>query len=248
MSWWQGFCYALGQLTCVLTKPKELSLKALHHSLWFYPLLGVIIGAILVLTLQILAFSYAPRQHLHTLFAFLLLFLWILLTGGLHLGQLSRCVDGWVVKQAQLRPPLAPAGVLALLLVLLGKLSALSVLLKQPTDLGVNLMLLFVPMAARMSQLSLFASLPYIGNNPLEQQQKQGASSFVVIVSLFWVLMLASLLLQRQVFKLFGFACAWGILSYLMLKQRLGGSNHDSLGAHLEIQETLMLLVLALEA
>lgn len=251
MSLWQSFWLALSFLTrlpCVSFN--ELNPNAVKQSLWFYPLVGLIIGSILAVTLQLILLSHSPNEASINLVAALVLVCWVSLTGGLHIDGLADSADGWVGGQQDKArtlsimqdPHIGVMGMLAVLLLLLVKFSALSALIQSFDSLSMSLLLLATPMLARMSMLILLASLPYVRVNGLGWELKQGASSFLVITSLAWVIILAFILLQTQFFIALGFALAWGVLSYLMLKQRLGGTTGDVLGAHLEIQEALLLV------
>ncbi len=255
MMLWQSFCYALSFLTRIpCSISAQYNPQSMRHSLKFYPFVGLIIGALLVIVLQLLFWSYGSKPDLYAVFALVILFFWVLITGGLHLDGLADSADAWVGgQQDRLRtlkimqdPHIGVIGMLALLLVLLGKWVALSVLLKQHALWVVSLLLLGVPMLARMSMLILLASLPYVRSNGLGSMLKEGANHVVVLANLVWVLLFSVVLLQQYVLPLLGFAVAWWVLSYLMLKQRLAGCTGDTLGAHLEIQEVIMLLALAL--
>lgn len=255
MSIWQGFWLALSFLTRLPSiQFKQHNLQAVKKSLWFYPLIGLFIGAILAVILQLILLSHTPNEASINLVAALILLCWVSLTGGLHIDGLADSADGWVGGQQDKArtlsimqdPHIGVMGMLAVALLLLVKFSALSALIQSFSSLSISLLLLATPMLARMSMLILLASLPYVRANGLGSELKQGASSFLVLTSLAWVIILAFILLQTQFFIALGFAVAWGVLSYLMLKQRLGGTTGDVLGAHLEIQEALLLVAFVL--
>jgi len=113
----------------------------------FYPLVGLLIGALLAGSAALL--EQAPPLAA----AALLLILWVWLTGGLHLDGLADCADAWVGGLgsrertfAILKDPHTGAmGVITLVLALLAKLAGLATLLEQ----GAFLALLWLPTLAR---------------------------------------------------------------------------------------------------
>lgn len=255
MSIWQSFWLALSFLTRLPSVQfKTLKPDAAKRSLWFYPLVGLIIGVILALLLQLIAFSHTYNEGSVQVVAALILVAWVVLTGGLHLDGLADSADGWVGGQQNRQRTLdimqdshiGVMGMLAILLVMLTKFTALSALISSHSLLHSSLILLAIPMLARMSMVVLLASLPYVRANGLGSKLKQGATTTLVLTSLAWVAILAFVLLQKQWIVCFSFALACFGLSYLMLKQRLGGTTGDTLGAHLEIQEALLLASLIL--
>lgn len=255
MSIWQGFWLALSFLTRLPSVQfKTLKPDATKRSLWFYPLVGLIMGVILAVLLQLIAFSHTYNGVSVLLVAALILATWVLLTGGLHLDGLADSADGWVGGQQNRQrtldimqdPHIGVMGMLAILLVMLTKFAALSALIHSHSLFDSSFILLAIPMLARMSMLILLASLPYVRANGLGSELKKGISTRLVLTSLFWVVILAFVLLQKQWLVCFSFAGCWLALSYLMLKQRLGGTTGDTLGAHIEIQEALLLSALVL--
>jgi len=70
-----------------------------------------------------------------------MLTIWVGLSGGLHLDGVADCVDGWIGGQGQLDrslkimqdPNAGPMAVIALILILLLKFSALSILIESNT-------------------------------------------------------------------------------------------------------------------
>jgi len=90
---WQALLIAVQFLTR-LPVPFRIDHQPRHigHSLLYYPLVGLLIGGILLAGAELL-----QRTSLDTgLSAALLLTLWVLLTGGLHLDGLADSADAWV--------------------------------------------------------------------------------------------------------------------------------------------------------
>ncbi len=161
---------ALQFLTTVPIKLKrQPNEKAMGLSLLYYPLVGAIIGALLSLFLwgiaQISGSLPAPMASA------LVLTLWVLLTGGLHLDGLADSVDavmgGFGDRQKTLLimkdPTSGPMGVLSLVLILLIKFTALQHLI----GAQVWPVLLVAPLIGRSALVALFLTTPYVRPNGL---------------------------------------------------------------------------------
>lgn len=213
------------------------------RSLLFYPLVGLLIGLLLLAAQQLLGDSAVLLQ------AALLLTLWVGISGGLHLDGLADSADAWVGgfgdKQRTLAimkdPRSGPIAVLVLVLLLLLKFAALVALLEN----GAALLLLLVPWLARCLLPLLFLSTPYVRAGGLGQALAEHlprqqlpwvlAAHAVAMLLLCWPALLA-LLVAGVVFL-------W--LRALMLK-RLGGATGDTAGALVELAECGVLVALAL--
>ena len=222
-----------------MPKPQELG-----RSLLFYPLVGALFGGVLWGVSALLA---GTPLMLH---AALLLTVWVMLSGGLHLDGLADSADAWLggfgdrerTLTIMKDPRSGPIAVVTLVLVLLLKFCALLALIEQQQAM----VLLIVPLIGRSALLGVFLTTPYVRAGGLGQAladhlpRKAGwwalALSAVVCVALagyagLWALMLATL----------GFI--W--LRQVMMR-RLAGTTGDTAGALLELLEVLMLVGLAL--
>ena len=158
---WRSFLIAVRFLTRL---PLPSSGAGTEHdvgrSLLFYPVVGLIIG-VLLLAAGVLTSHVDPDLR-----AALVLAVWVTLTGALHLDGLADTIDAWVGGLGSRERTLAimkdpcsgPAAVVALVLVLLIKFAALKELLTQ-NDAAV---LLLAPIIARTSVLALFLMTPYV--------------------------------------------------------------------------------------
>ena len=223
----------------------EADLKA---SLYWYGAVGVIIGAILWLTHSLLVWCFPLLSDL--VLAALLLGLWIMLTGALHLDGLADSADAWLGGQNRERtleimkdPRSGPAGVVALLWVLLLKFACLSALLP-----GGGIALLLAPALARGLMPILFLHTPYVRENGLAAPFKEGLSREAVFGQAALIGLLCLLCLGFSALWLAALVAAtyWG-LRRLMLT-RLGGTTGDTAGASIEIIEATVLLGLVLAA
>ena len=213
------------------------------RSLLWYPLLGLLVGALLLGLHLLLGATPALLQ------AALLLTVWVAITGGLHLDGLADSADAWAGgfgdKERSLAimqdPRSGPIAVVVLLLVLLLKFAALVTVL----DAGAGLLLLLAPWLARGSLPLLFLSTPYVRAGGLGQalaehlQRRQLpwvlAAHGVAILLFGWA--------GLQALLVAGLLFVW--LRWLML-QRLGGTTGDTAGALLELVECGVLIGLAL--
>ncbi|WP_085703380.1 adenosylcobinamide-GDP ribazoletransferase [Pseudomonas sp. B15(2017)] len=218
--------------------------EQLGRSLLFYPLVGLLFGVIL--WALNLALAGAPLL----LHAALLLTVWVLLSGALHLDGLADSADAWLggfgdrerTLTIMKDPRSGPIAVVTLVLVLLLKFAALLALIEQKQGMT----LIFVPMIGRAVLLGLFLTTAYVRAGGLGQAladhlpRKTGwqvlalsAAACVVIAGLNAVV---ALLLAVVVF-------IW--LRHLMVR-RLGGTTGDTAGALLELLEMSVLVGLAL--
>lgn len=214
------------------------------RSLLFYPLVGLLFGALLLALNHLL--GGAPML----LHAALLLAAWVMLSGGLHLDGLADSADAWLggfgdrdrTLLIMKDPRSGPIAVVTLAVVLLLKFSALLALIEAHTGVG----LLLAPVIGRAAMLALFLNTPYVRAGGLGQAladhlpRKTGvrvlAAVAVVCVLIgggaaAWVLVVT--------------ACGFFWLRRVMM-QRLGGTTGDTAGAMLELLETLVLVTLAL--
>lgn len=218
-----------------------------RRSLLFYPLVGLVIGALLA------AVQYLLQEWLHSdsslLQAALVLGIWVLITGALHLDGLADTADAWLGglgdrerTLAIMKDPYAgPAGVVAVVLLLLLKFAALTVLVEESA-----IALLLAPLLGRTALVALLITTPYVrpgglGENLAARDRRIGPWLVIglsVLLSLYlgeergvWLVLVVTMLLVWQRRR---------------LRVRIGGTTGDTAGALLEITETAVLLVLAL--
>ena len=181
--------------------------------------------------------------------AALLLVVWVLLTGGLHIDGLADSADAWLGghgdRQRSLDimqdPRSGPAAVMIVTLVLLVKFAALAALLAQ----GEWSVLLITPMLGRAAIISVFLATPYVREHGLgaehAQQLPRRAAIYVLVACAIAVVSVEPwsgvLLLTVTIVGIY-------LLRRMML-QRLGGTTGDTLGATCEITEALVLLTAA---
>jgi len=222
-----------------MPEPREVG-----RSLLCYPLVGLLFGVLLWLASHLLQGTAAP------LHAALLLALWVLLSGALHLDGLADSADAWLggfgdrerTLQIMKDPRSGPIAVVTLVLVLLLKFCALWVLVER----GAGALLVLAPVVGRAAMLGLFLGTPYVRpgglGQALAEHLPRRAAGWVLLGSMLLCLLLGGL---RAVWPM---VVAIGVFLWLrrLMCQRLGGATGDTAGALLELLELAVVLALAL--
>lgn len=234
----QPFLIALQFLTIIPIRLREpVEAKDIGASLLYYPLVGAIIASIL------LAVNYALCSQSNTVSAALVLTLWVILTGGLHLDGLADSADAWLGglgdKERTLLimkdPASGPIAVAILILVLLLKFIMLTDLMAQQDWLS----LLIAIVLARAALPLLLITTPYVRKGGIatllvDNIPHRHTHIMLAIVGLLIVLLSGLTLLACAVLLLL-------LLRYAM-EQRLGGTTGDTAGAMVELLETAVLI------
>ena len=241
----QPFLVALQFLTQLPVRfDAQPSNKIIGRSLLCYPLIGLIIGALLVGLGWLL--SSAPAL----IAAALLVTAWVILTGGLHLDGLADCADAWIGGMGNSERTLAimkdpacgPAGVIAILLIILLKLTALHELLM--TDNWIALPIAVV--IGRTLLPVLLLTTPYVRSNGLgyilSAYQPKHLSIIVVAATVAAIILVTGF---YGLWLIISTAILFLLLRYLMLR-RIGGTTGDTAGAVVEVTETAVLLTAVL--
>jgi len=237
-----AFLLALQFLTRVpVSFQFNASNKQFGQSVLFYPFVGFIMGSLLYIVALVLNDSNPM------LVAAILLTVWILITGGLHLDGLADCADAWAGglnnRQRSLEimkdPVIGAIGAVILFIILLLKWTALTQLLAQK-QLSV---LLMIPLLGRCSILILMLFADYISQRGLGEKLNQFLPRFPAKIILLGCL-------SASVFVI-GFLPIIALLVLLyavraIARQRLGGMTGDVYGAAVELSETTLLISLAL--
>ncbi|MEN8169503.1 MAG: adenosylcobinamide-GDP ribazoletransferase [Pseudomonadota bacterium] len=239
----QPFWLALQFLTRLPTPHLvEVRAEAVGRSLLFYPLIGLIIGA-LMFSLSLLAINLPPM-----LLAVLMLGLWLFLSGALHIDGVADMADAWVGGQGDRErtlvimkdPYCGPMGVSAVVVVLLLKFTALIELLHTGP-----LLLLLAPVLGRSFAVLLMLTTPYcrdagLASDMVRYLPRRAAWTVLAVVTgitLLWLKLMAIWLLAISLFIFLIYRRA--------LMQRLQGFTGDAAGALIEIIEVVILLVAA---
>ncbi len=242
-----SFWLALQFLTRLPT-PRHIEIcdAELGKSLLYYPLVGSIIGLILWL----ISLALAGQDNM--LSAAIILTVWVLLSGGLHLDGLADSADGWLGGTGNREKTLhimkdsrsGPAAIIAIFLLLLTKFAALQLLLSYEA----GFMLVLIPVLGRSSILLLFTTTPYA---------RQGGIGDIMAKSLpqkqahiVWIAVIVALLLAAGI-KQGLIICLWlfitGYLLRRVMLRCIGGTTGDTAGAIIEIIEAVALIAIAMQ-
>jgi adenosylcobinamide-GDP ribazoletransferase len=218
--------------------------QELGRSLLFYPLVGLLFGGILW------ALNWLMLGTPLVLHAALLLTVWVLLSGALHLDGLADSADAWLggfgdrerTLTIMKDPRSGPIAVVTLVLVLLLKFAALLALIEQQQAMA----LIIVPLLGRSALLGLFLTTPYVRAGGLGQaladHLPRSAGKQVLAVGGLVCVLIAGL---SGFFTVMLAVVLFVWLRQVMLR-RLGGTTGDTAGALLELLEVAMLVGLAL--
>ena len=239
-----GFLAALHFLTIIPAPlPPVLPDDAWGRSMAYFPLVGFVLGACLLVSNSLLLHVWPP-----TVVAACVLGLWVVLTGALHLDGIADCCDGLLVAKTpdeRLRilrdthaGTFAVVGVVILLLIKYACLVALEI---HPGTMNVSLVL--APVLSRWAMVYATVVYPYGRKG---HGLGQTFSSHVTRRSL-WVSSLMALVLGGLVGGWFGLAAlalVWvltcGVARWAMT--RIPGLTGDVYGAINELCETAVLL------
>jgi len=214
---------------------------ALGRAGWWFPPVGLALGAALAGLDGLLAAAFPPL-----LAGLLVLTAWKVATGGIHLDGLADCLDGLGGRSPEHRlaimrdPHVGPMGAVGLIfLVLLGLLALAEI----PRDLRTGALLL-APMLGRVMPLLLARAVPAATpGRSLAASFASSVSAWAGPVHLGAALVLAWALLGAWGVLLVVAAAGAAAVAAGLLSLRLGGVTGDVLGASVELTELALLLL-----
>ncbi len=242
MSYLNALLVAIQFLTIIPVKiSSTLTEKEFGLSSLFYPVVGLIIAALLSVIAVLINEQSSAVQ------AALILTVWVILTGGLHIDGLADSADAWLGglgdKQKTLTimkdPACGPIAVITLVLLLLLKF----VMLQQLVESNLFNALLLACFIPRAALPWLMVTTPYVRKNGIASSMINHIPKNAVLYSFLAIsiVMLLTGNLLLFTFSLFVLL----VLRYLMLR-RLGGMTGDTAGASVEIIELSVLSFLVL--
>src|SRR6266540_5896051 len=238
---------AFGWMTTLPVRlPDDWSAGDSGRAAVWYPLVGLVIGALTWLSWKGAIFAFPPLVA-----GIVTLIVWVVLTGGLHLDGLADCCDGLfatVTPERRLEimkdPHVGAFGVIGLILVLFLKAAALTSFasLTPVSTLGILL----------AASLARWCILP-AGLMPLARPCGMGADfalgfrrSFIIWGAIIPLALMIMLNLRGILATLIGVGTAALIL--WLVKLRIGGVTGDVFGMIVEIVETVTLLTFLIGA
>lgn len=259
---WKRFKLIMSFMTTIpLETEKDYDEKDIAKSLVYAPVVGLIIGAIL-LVVWIITSQVFPVQ----VSAALVIFCYILLTGGLHLDGLADSCDGVFSNRSREKmlnimrdSRIGSNGVIGLVLVILLSWTCLSVL---PPGIFQNLIILdttpVLEINAKLSAFSCILLWPVSGrigsivsagiSNYARKEDGMG-KSFIEILGLKEAciggglgLVLFILVSGWRGILLFSLTLLSTLLTSWLFSRKLGGTTGDTLGASCEINQVVFLL------
>jgi len=214
--------------------------EAIGRSVLWYPLVGLVLGSMLLAAAHLLPFDALTNGALIVLAL-------ILLTGALHLDGLADCADAWVGglgdrdrTLAIMKDPRGGAmGSTAIAVVLILKTAAVTLALRQEA----HILLVLAPVLGRMAALGLFATTPYVGTGAVGRAAAglENAERWLVMLS--WTAIGLLLLPIPALVWILSWTCALHYCLRRLMLRRLRGFTGDCAGALVEITEVTVLLV-----
>ena len=206
-----------------------------------FPLVGLSLGVIMTSSALWL------QGHLpHDVIAAIILLLWILLSGGLHLDGLGDSADGWLAGGNTERtleimkdPRSGSAAVIVIGATLLIKFAALNNIIAEQQWWALAL----APMFARAMALTLFLTTPYVSPQGIAKQFLQYANRRHMRLAVAAATLITLLFLELYT-ALWAISLCLGVfiaLRHLMIR-RLGGTTGDTSGALIEWTEAAFLI------
>ncbi len=214
----------------------SVSAQDMGRALSWFPIVGALIGAVLVLVAQL--HLWLPSQ----IVAGIVLVAWVWNTGGLHLDGLADTADGWlaslgdpykaleVMKDSQI----GTGGGVALVLILILKWSVLVVII----DYQAWVFLFFAPMVGRISSINLMPVTRYVSLNGIAQDMFVYLNRYIVWA---WMVGLGLAVIWFNPYLFLGLTIIWFWLRYLMISIT-GGMTGDTAGAMIEVMELAWLM------
>jgi adenosylcobinamide-GDP ribazoletransferase len=235
--------------------------RVFQRSSVFYPLVGSVIGLLLLLAGEGLTHVLPTMPA-----AVLLLTVWVVLTGGLHLDGLMDTADGILSHRPREQmleimkdSRVGAMGVIVCVLHLLLKFSLLYTLLDwEGTDGSSSLLALFaiVPIWSRWFMVAAIQHWPYARPNSGLGSLFRGVSHTNVITSLLVALLTTTLFttfISIPKFPDWGIIIGFAVVTILAgsgiaayISNKLGGLTGDTYGALNELLESILLLAVIL--
>ncbi len=218
----------------------EETLEDIARSSPYYPVVGIFIGILLSLIALIPLWSpYAS--------AVLILALWVIITGGLHLDGAADLADGWAggrTRENRLRvmsdSRIGAFGVIALVVLLLVKLMMIAELLISE----MVFLLPLVPMTARLMAVAAIRLFPPARSGGMGSVFKSSCRTSHLFSAALFTLLLAWLIAGLPGLLLVILTGLIILTGCLRVSRKLGGLTGDVYGAVIEYSEVITLVLI----
>ena len=244
---WTSFVTAIRFLT-ILPVPERWAARCAdpndqNLSLLYYPLVGLVIGLLLLGTYFLTAILSPVLQ------AILIVTVWVVITGALHLDGLADSADAWLGGHGDCERTLAilhdtSVGVAALVAVVLTLLLKILVL-AELTDFTLPAIVM-APVIGRSMALLLFNTTRYVREQGIATSLIQSLPrQRINLILLAVTLIIIGVLHRYAILMLLCVMAGFLALRYLMI-HRIGGTTGDTAGALIEFTELMVLFGLVL--
>lgn len=237
----KSFLAALMFLTRIPVPTIHVSNSIWKKSAVFYPLVGFIIGSLLM-------FAYLGLKQLFSppVTAFLIVLLWIWITGGLHIDGWMDLADGFgsnrsldemlkIMKDSRV----GAMGVIAAILLIMGKWVAVYELLQ----LDLPIILIFSPLYARFLLINAIKFWPYRNDGGLGEGLQTYLTMPIMLVNFLLIIVITYIFTGLNgILLIFVTAIAVGFF-ILKIYHRLTMLTGDCYGAIVEWSECISLFL-----
>jgi adenosylcobinamide-GDP ribazoletransferase len=243
----KSFFIAQTFLTRIPTpKLSKISEEEVSSSILYYPAIGLCLGLFLVAVAALLTSFVGISAY--SVVAALIVALWVLITGMLHLDGLADTADGWLGGQGKTKRTLeimkdstsGPAGIVSIFLILLLKYAAVVTILQSEMSYW---SLLLAPVVARGVAIALLTYSPIAQSRGLAFELKKTA--FPEIVALILVLIAIFVYFTTNLYVLLIISVLVYVIRHWAII-RLQGLTGDILGLSIEVTEAFFLLLAVL--
>lgn len=230
-----------------IAKQSEWSPESFGRSVKYFPLIGAILGIILILINQLLA-EYLPYMGILLpphVFAILLIICNVLLTGGLTCDGFMDTMDGIFSGRSKDRmleimkdSRIGANGVMAFVLLVILKWSLIMDIPSQ----GLPAALFMMPVLGRFAMVIAISIFPYARPDGIGKAFAQYAGKYTLYIAAVLTLLFIIPLGKQAIVSLFAVVIATVLFSSYV-KKLIGGLTGDIYGAVTEISEIVVLLV-----
>lgn len=238
----QPFFIALQFLTRIpIPFQSNVNERQIGQSQLFYPIVGLLIGAILV------AIAMSSANTSTGIAAAISLAFWALITGGLHLDGLADSADAWLggygdrkrTLQIMKDPCSGPAAVVLVTLVLIIKFAALETLISHDQWSSIIL----APILGRTILPILFLTTPYVREAGLGSTLTQHLPRTPAWTMIAIVFVCITFITGFNSVLLIASAIATLVALRILMLKRIRGTTGDTAGATVELTEMVVLVV-----